>query len=170
MHWDCAVYNLLFKPLELGQLELLPLMYIFSTLLSFSVKVLREYLIDFFFFKSTHLSASRLLLVGEKHFMKNCLSTFDIRKESAVGAGCEANSAYSDAFALLSRQSRTEQERSDCSPGPENRSQVLTFFFEEGHKLFQDGEHRPTSSLSLRKAGGVLEIPRSQTATIIWDE
>lgn len=21
MHWDCAVYNLLFKPLELGQLE-----------------------------------------------------------------------------------------------------------------------------------------------------
>lgn len=39
-----------------ASLNLLPLMYIFSTLLSFSVKVLREYLIDFFFQKHSSIS------------------------------------------------------------------------------------------------------------------
>lgn len=78
--------------------------------------------------------------------MKKCLSTFDIPKESAAGVSGKAHSAYSDAFALLSPQSREEQERSDCSLG-EDRKKVLIFL-----ALFQDGENRPTSSLGLRKS------------------
>lgn len=85
-----------------------------------------------------------------KHFMEKCLSTFDIPKESAAGVSGKAHSAYSDAFALLSPQSREEQERSDCSPGAEDRKKVL-IFLEEAHECFQDGENRSTSSLGLRK-------------------
>lgn len=86
-----------------------------------------------------------------KHFMEKCLSTFDIPKESAAGVSGKAHSAYSDAFALLSPQSREERERSDCSPGAEDRKKVL-IFLEEAHECFQDGENRSTSSLGLRKS------------------
>lgn len=86
-----------------------------------------------------------------KYFMEECLSTFDIPKESAAGVSGKAHSAYSDAFALLSPQSREEQERSDCSPGAEDRKKVL-IFLEEAHECFQDGENRFTLSFGLRKS------------------
>lgn len=86
-----------------------------------------------------------------KYFMKKCLSTFDIPKESAAGVSGEAHSAYSDASALLSPQSRQEQERSDCSLGAEDRKKGL-IFLEEAHECFQGGENSPTSALGLRKS------------------
>lgn len=53
-----------------------------------------------------------------------------------------------------------EQERSDCSPGSENRRKVL-IFFEEGHKLFQDKGQTDPPHHSVWEKLRVLEIPES---------
>lgn len=61
-------------------------------------------------------------------------------------------------------EKQKEQERSDCSPGSENRRKLLIFFFFWGgpQACWRQGTNSPTSSLSLRKAHRVLEVPKSR--------
>lgn len=80
-----------------------------------------------------------------EHAMKKSLCTFDIRKESAVGVSRKADSAYTDALALLSLHSKRGQERPDCSPGSENRRKVMVafFFYRKATSFFKMGKTAP---------------------------
>lgn len=154
-----------------ASLNLLPLMYIFSTLLSFSVQVLREYLIDFFFQKHSSISLTLTSSWGKTLYEELPVNIWHPKGIcSWCGLWGKQRLLRCLCLALTAKQNGARKIQLFPWTRKQKQSADFFFFFEEGHKLFQDGEHRPTSSLSLRKAEGVLEIPRSQTATIIWDE
>lgn len=60
-------------------------------------------------------------------------------------------------------EKQKEQERSDCSPGSENRRKLLIFFFfEEGHKLVEDkGQTAPPHHSVWEKLTECLRYPRA---------